>query len=235
MGLGGSVYKYIFVPYLTLSFLDVRSTYIVYRSSCALFDRGPEKLWRLLAHTYSHFFSTRYPSVQLLIIPHITHTTVPVSNMRVLFDLAAMAVFALGSLAQSMPNSFDIPPGGYLLKAGQPTTFKWSNLAGSTVTLTLRDGSNGALNPGTVIQGMLLSSAIYHSQCPLSFLVSLEPPSVTLLLYEAQQLDPLSLPLTNPLQPTSPTQALTPTHPPPTSSKATPTPSKSPTTRTLPR
>lgn len=59
------------------------------------------------------------------------------------------------------PNAFNLPASGdYLLTAGQPISLSWSNLSGSTITLTLRDGPNGALNAGTVIQCMssLLSS-----------------------------------------------------------------------------
>ncbi|MCJ1280936.1 hypothetical protein MMC26_000254 [Xylographa opegraphella] len=73
-------------------------------------------------------------------------------------------VSALATLAscQSGPNAFDIPPAGnYLLNAGQPTTFTWSNLSGSTVTLTLRDGPNGNLNAGSVIVANLPNTGTY--------------------------------------------------------------------------
>ena len=73
--------------------------------------------------------------------------------MRFSLTLFVSTLAALAS-CQSGPNAFDIPPAGdYLLNAGQPTTFTWSNLSGSTVTLTLRDGPNGDLNAGSVIVG----------------------------------------------------------------------------------
>ena len=69
----------------------------------------------------------------------------------------ALIVSTLAALAscQSGPNAFNIPPaGGYSLNAGQPTTFTWDNLSGSTVTLTLRSGSSGDLDAGSVIVGV---------------------------------------------------------------------------------
>lgn len=86
--------------------------------------------------------------------------------MRLSLTLFASALVTLVS-AQVGPNAFNIPLGGYFLKAGEPTTFTWSNQQGSTVTLRLRDGANGALNEGTLLQGMyrwprrLISSPIY--------------------------------------------------------------------------
>ena len=170
--------------YITVSFLTF-VLHLVYRSPRPLRSHT-EKQWLLLC-TYLYPFSQHLSSSTAF--DTFSYITASVSNMRVLFNLAAIAVAAVGSLAQSMPNSFDIPPGGYLLKAGQPTTFKWSNLAGSTVTLTLRDGSNGALNPGTLIQGMLSSYVVVRSFSSISSL-SLPP-----ILYEPQRLYPLSLPL----------------------------------------
>ncbi|MCJ1397375.1 SMP-30 gluconolaconase LRE domain protein [Xylographa trunciseda] len=83
----------------------------------------------------------------------------------------ALFVSALAALAscQSGPNAFDIPPAGdYLLHAGQPTTFTWSNLSGSTVTLTLRDGPNGNLNVGSVIVANLPNTGTYTYTPPTS-------------------------------------------------------------------
>ena len=73
------------------------------------------------------------------------------------FALAALAGYAA---AQSgMGNSFNIPPGGYQFKPGQTTELTWSNQKGSTVTLTLRQGSNGNLDKGTVIKGQFHCSS----------------------------------------------------------------------------
>lgn len=74
--------------------------------------------------------------------------------MHFSFGLLAAALAGYVSAQSNGPNAFNIPPAGYLLHAGQPQTLTWSNLAGSTVTLKLRDGANGALNPGTDIVGM---------------------------------------------------------------------------------
>jgi len=59
------------------------------------------------------------------------------------------------------PNAFNVPPGGYLLHAGQPTTFTWSNQQGSTVTILLRDGANGDLNAGTTVIANLNNKGTY--------------------------------------------------------------------------
>ncbi|MCJ1295381.1 SMP-30 gluconolaconase LRE domain protein [Xylographa carneopallida] len=81
--------------------------------------------------------------------------------MRFSLTLFVSTLAALAS-CQSGPNAFDIPPAGdYLLNAGQPTTFTWTNLSGSTVTLTLRDGPNGNLNAGSVIVANLPNTGTY--------------------------------------------------------------------------
>lgn len=70
--------------------------------------------------------------------------------------LSALTAFASAQTAGG-PNSFMIPmPAGYTLTAGQPTTFTWDNLSGSTVTLKLRDGASSNLNAGTTIVGMYI-------------------------------------------------------------------------------
>ncbi|MCJ1408965.1 Mucin-21 [Ptychographa xylographoides] len=82
--------------------------------------------------------------------------------MRFFVAFVVSALAAIVSCQSSGPNAFNIPPAGnYLLHAGQPTTFTWSNLSGSTVTLTLRDGPNGDLNPGTVIQANVPNTGTY--------------------------------------------------------------------------
>ena len=68
------------------------------------------------------------------------------------FALAALATY----VAAQGPNSFNNPPGGYMFKPGQSTDLTWSNQKGSTVTLTLRQGSGGNLEKGTIIKGELL-------------------------------------------------------------------------------
>ncbi|MCJ1378413.1 SMP-30 gluconolaconase LRE domain protein [Xylographa soralifera] len=88
--------------------------------------------------------------------------------MRFSLTLFVSTLVALAS-CQSGPNAFDIPPAGdYLLNAGQPTTFTWSNLSGSTITLTLRDGPNGDLDAGTVIVANLPNTGTYTYTPPTS-------------------------------------------------------------------
>ena len=73
--------------------------------------------------------------------------------MRVSFAVIATGLVAVVSAQQSSgANPFKIPTPGYLLKAGSPTTFNWTPTTSGTVTLQLRDGANGDLNTGTVIQ-----------------------------------------------------------------------------------
>ena len=66
---------------------------------------------------------------------------------------SASSASAPAPTASYGPNYFTPPVAGYLLRAGQPFTFKWVPTTGGTVTLTLRNGANGNLNPGTVIAG----------------------------------------------------------------------------------
>ena len=84
-------------------------------------------------------------------IPEYTQTQFVIMRFFTLsFALSALAALAA---AQSGPNSFSNPPGGYQFTPGQSTDLTWGNQKGSTVTLTLRQGSNGNLDKGTVIQG----------------------------------------------------------------------------------
>lgn len=82
--------------------------------------------------------------------------------MRFSFTLV-LSAFVASISAQNTDgsNPFNIPAGGYLLNAGQPTTFTWQPTTPGTVTLTLRDGANGDLNPGTVIQSNIPNDGSY--------------------------------------------------------------------------
>jgi hypothetical protein len=71
--------------------------------------------------------------------------------MRFNFGLILSSLALALAQDASGPNAFNVPTTGYLLHAGQPTTFTWGNIKGDTVTLSLRDGPNGDLNKGTTI------------------------------------------------------------------------------------
>lgn len=75
--------------------------------------------------------------------------------------LTAAVATIVAAQANDGPNAFNVPPGGYLLHAGQPTTFTWSNQQGSTVTILLRDGANGDLNAGTTVVANLDNKGTY--------------------------------------------------------------------------
>ena len=88
----------------------------------------------------------------------------------------ALVVAALTSFVScQLPNSFEVPATGSYptLTAGQPYTFTWENLSGSTVTLTLRDGDPSHLNQGSVIQGtyklILMPSNISSCHASISY------------------------------------------------------------------
>jgi len=65
-------------------------------------------------------------------------------------------------------SAFSIPAAGnYIgLKAGGSQTFTWTNLAGTTVTLMLRSGSNGDLNSGTVIADHIKNTGSFTWSIP---------------------------------------------------------------------
>ncbi|MCJ1323952.1 hypothetical protein MMC10_000614 [Thelotrema lepadinum] len=90
--------------------------------------------------------------------------------MRLQFSLLTLLSTLTFSLAQtpnpSGSNSFNNPPQGYLLHAGQSSTFTWSNLAGSTVTLNLRSGANGNLDDGQIIASNLANSGTFTWNVP---------------------------------------------------------------------
>jgi len=75
---------------------------------------------------------------------------------------------ALVSLVLAKDNAFSLPAAGnYIgLKAGGSQTFTWTNLAGSTVTLTLRSGPNGDLSTGTVIADHIKNTGTFTWSIP---------------------------------------------------------------------
>ncbi|MCJ1474301.1 hypothetical protein MMC13_002959 [Lambiella insularis] len=83
-------------------------------------------------------------------------------------SIAFLASTLAAIVSCQIPNAFNLPASGdYLLTAGEPITLTWGDLSGSTVTLTLRDGPNGALNPGTVIQSGIANTGTYTYNVPL--------------------------------------------------------------------
>ena len=135
--------------------------------------------------------------------------------------VAFTALAALAAAQTTGPNAFENPPGGYQFTPGESTDLTWSNQKGSTVTLTLRQGSNGNLDPGTVIQGMFSSPF-------LGWWCSARPP----LRDRARPIFARCLADSARAQPMSPTRASTPGTCRPTCPPAAPTPSKSRTMRT---
>jgi len=83
------------------------------------------------------------------------------------FSLTFVAA-ALVSFVLAKDNAFSIPAAGnYIgLKAGGSQTFTWTNLAGTTVTLMLRSGSNGDLSSGTVIADHIKNTGSYTWSIP---------------------------------------------------------------------
>ena len=81
-------------------------------------------------------------------------------SCTILLSALAALVSAAG------PNSFQVPPEGYLLHAGQSQTFTWNNLQGSTVTLKLRQGASGNLDDGTVLASGLQNTGSYTWNVP---------------------------------------------------------------------
>ena len=80
-----------------------------------------------------------------------------------LATLTSLALFVASAIAQSSnANPFNIPNGGYMLTAGQPSTITWKPTTSGTVTLTLREGANSDLSKGTVIAR---TSASFSSFC----------------------------------------------------------------------
>ena len=74
--------------------------------------------------------------------------------MRCSIPLVATALCALVSAQSSStgPNAFKVPTGGYTsITAGSPVTLDWTPTTPGTVTLQLRSGNGGALNPGTTV------------------------------------------------------------------------------------
>ncbi|KAL9100603.1 MAG: hypothetical protein Q9163_004040 [Psora crenata] len=63
------------------------------------------------------------------------------------------------------PNPFEVP-GGFMLRAGQPTTIQWTPTTHGPVTLTLRNGAGSNLNPGTVIASGIPNSGSYSVTLP---------------------------------------------------------------------
>jgi hypothetical protein len=80
--------------------------------------------------------------------------------------LVAALVTLVASQATKGNNAFSVPIGGYLLKAGQSYTFTWTKLTGSTVTLKLRDGSNGDLNAGVTIASSIPNKGTFTFNVP---------------------------------------------------------------------
>ena len=92
------------------------------------------------------------------------------SAMRFSFAIIAASLASIVTAQSSSSNPFNIPPGGYLLHAGQDQQFTWKPTTSGTVSLILRTGSNGDLDKGTTIACKLL-----HAR--LSIAIQLLPPS----------------------------------------------------------
>jgi len=89
--------------------------------------------------------------------------------MRFSLTLLASALVALVSAqATKGNNAFAVPAGGYLLHAGQPTTFTWTKLSGSTVTIKLRKGDRSDLDSGVTLTSDLPNTGSYTFNVPAS-------------------------------------------------------------------
>jgi len=89
--------------------------------------------------------------------------------MRFSLTLLASALVALVSAqATKGNNAFSVPEGGYLLHAGQPTTFTWTKLSGSTVTIKLRRGDRSDLDSGVTLTSDLPNTGSYTFNVPAS-------------------------------------------------------------------
>jgi len=82
------------------------------------------------------------------------------------FHITLLSLVA-AAVAQSKGNAFDIPKSGnFLLTAGQPQTFTWSNPVGSTVTLVLRTGANSDLKDVSTIASSIQNTGTYTWSVP---------------------------------------------------------------------
>ncbi|MCJ1351873.1 MAG: hypothetical protein MMC33_001857 [Icmadophila ericetorum] len=81
--------------------------------------------------------------------------------MRFSTILSGVATIASFAFAQTGPNPFKIPVQGYLVTAGQPTTFNWTPTTSGTVSLQLKDGPNGDLNTVETIAANITNSGTY--------------------------------------------------------------------------
>lgn len=68
------------------------------------------------------------------------------------FAILPVAASLLSVVLAQAPNAFQIPPAGYALAAGQPTTLKWNPTTPGTVSLYLRSGASSALEKGELIE-----------------------------------------------------------------------------------
>ena len=68
---------------------------------------------------------------------------------------------AVLATAQSDPNAFKTPTGGWQVTAGEPITLEWTPTTDSTVSLVLRNGAASDLNQGVTIASNLQNSGSY--------------------------------------------------------------------------
>ncbi|MCJ1337592.1 hypothetical protein MMC09_002874 [Bachmanniomyces sp. S44760] len=88
--------------------------------------------------------------------------------MRFSFAIIAASLASIVTAQSSSSNPFNIPPGGYLLHAGQDQQFTWKPTTSGTVSLILRTGSNGDLDKGTTIASSISNSGSYTYSVPSS-------------------------------------------------------------------
>ena len=79
------------------------------------------------------------------------------------FRFAALVALlsAIAAFAQSGPNAFKIPTGGWQVTAGKPITLQWTPSTAGTVSLLLRHGAGSDLSKGVPIASDLQNSGSY--------------------------------------------------------------------------
>lgn len=88
--------------------------------------------------------------------------------MHFLKTIGSLLLVAATALAANGPNAFNVPAGGYNVQAGSSLTLSWNPTTSGTVTLQLRFGNPGALDPGSLIAGTyflsphFLNTLFYH-------------------------------------------------------------------------
>lgn len=74
--------------------------------------------------------------------------------MRFTILPVAASLLSLVYAQATGPNAFKIPPTGFSLAAGQPTTLNWDPTTPGSVSLYLRSGASSALGERVLIECM---------------------------------------------------------------------------------